>query len=425
MEICTRLWTSDGVKKKSKQEQLLAIHIRRNWLNLDEVTRQLIQRLDDPAGVTALAQADLDRLIKKDVENTHHELIRGLKAIVGLPSVTALMPLKHNEDGIPSNIWRQAGIQIQMKPLSQVIRQVRIPLAVLHHNYYHACHQEIETIFSDDPHPAEPKKRIYADFYAACRSPDQRQLEPFTTSFATQCGSRRFRPYQCIEQLALIELVDMSVEKLPYTYNKIQNLIRVARNEETCECQVLSQVLDSAVQRLCSYCNDPTWADEHARFVGVQGTATERQGKLRSMVQTLADAFEKQNVDARAFKPNHFATLSVYYALFIGKDDTRPRNGINRWCCGLRSYIPGAVIEATDEKQTHLASACMPWHYEPSGNAEPPGLRRPGRAVAAAPVTCELCHQKLGVKMKHLVYKYTRHPHGLVLTHCLEHLQLI
>ena len=23
--------------------------------------------------------------------------------------------------------------------------------------------------------------------------------------------------------------------------------------------------------------------------------------------------------------------------------------------------------------------------------------------------------------MKHLVYKYTRHPHGLVLTHCLEH----
>ena len=382
-------------KKKSKQEQLLAKHIRRNWLNLDEVTRQLIQRLDDPAGVTALAQADLDRLIKKDVENSHHELIRGLKAIVGLPSVTALMPLKHNEDGTPSNIWRQAGIHIQMKPLSQVIRQVRIPLAVLHHNYYHACHQEIETIFSDDPHPAEPKKRIYADFYAACRSPDQRQLEPFTTSFATQCGSRRFRPYQCIEQLALIELVDMSVEKLPYTYNKIQNLIRVARNEETCECQVLSQVLDSAVQRLCSYCNDPTWADEHARFVGVQGTATERQGKLRSMVQTLADAFEKQNVDARAFKPNHFATLSVFYALFIGKDDTRPRNGINRWCCGLRSYIPGAVIEATDEKQTHLASACMPWHYEPSGNAEPPGLRKPGRAVAAAPVTCELCHQGL------------------------------
>ena len=25
-------------------------------------------------------------------------------------------------------------------------------------------------------------------------------------------------------------------------------------------------------------------------------------------------------------------------------------------------------------------------------------------------------------KMKHLVYMYTRHPHGLVLTHCLEHL---
>ena len=383
-------------KKKNKQEKRLARHIRCNWLTLDTVTKELIQGLDDPAGVTALAQADLDRLIKKDPNATHHELIRGLKAIVGRPSVSALMSLKYNEDGTPSDIWRRAGIHRQIKPLSQgKIRLVRIPLAVLHHNYYHACHQEIETIFSDDPHPAEPKKRTYADFYAACRAPDKRHLEPFSTNFATQCGSRRFRPYQCIEQLALIELVDMSVEKLPYTYNKIQNLIRVARNEETNECQVLSHVLDSAVQRLCSYCNDPTWADEHARFVGVQGTATERQGKLRSMVQTLADAFEKQNIDARAFKPNHFATLSVYYALFVGKDDTCPRNGLNRWCCGLRSYIPGAVIEATDEKQKHLASSCMPRHYESSDNAEPPGLGKPGRAVAAAPVTCELCHQGL------------------------------
>ena len=309
---------------KGSEERRLARCIRDKWTELHQETRTLLEALDDPAGVIALAQADLERLETKAPLETHHELVRGLKAIMGLPSLAALKRLKRNVDGTLSEVWRQAGMQIQIRPPG-ADTCVKIPLAVLHHNYYHACHQEMETIFSDDPHPAAPKRRIYADFYAACRSPDRRHLEPFPTSFATQCGSRRFKPYQCIEQLALIELVDMSVEKLPYTYHQIQNQIRVARNKETNECQVLSQVLDSAVQRLCSYCNDPTCANEHARFLGVQGTATERQGKLRAMVQTLADAFEKENVGATAFKPNHFATLSVYCALFLGKDDTRPQ----------------------------------------------------------------------------------------------------
>ena len=373
------------------EERRLALVIRRRWSELHPETRELLEALDDPAGVTALAQADLKRLQTKAPQETHHELVRGLKAIMGLPSLAALKRLKHNEDGTLSEIWRQAGIVIQLRPSGSDTR-VKIPLSVLHHNYYHACHQEVETIFSDGPHHAARRTRIYADFYAGCRSPDRRQLEPFPTSLATQCGSRRFKPYQCIEQLALIELVDMSVEKLPYTHHQIQNKIRIARDKETCECQVLSQVLDKAVQRLSDYCNDSACGNEHARFLGVQGTETERQGKLRLMVQTLADAFEKENVDATAFKPNHFATLSVYYALFLGKDDTRPRNGLNRWCFGLRAYIPGEVIEAVDEKKEHLASQCMPRHYDDSGVAQPSGLREPGRAVAAAPVTCELCH---------------------------------
>jgi len=151
-------------------------------------------------------------------------------------------------------------------------------------------------------------------------------------------------------------------------------------------------VLDSAVQRLSEYSRDSACGYANARFLDLQGSETERQGKLRVMVQTLADAFEKENVDATAFKPNHFAILSVYYALFLGKDDTRPRNGLNRWCFGLRAYIPGEDIEPPGEKQEQLASQCMPRHYDDSGTAQPAGLRDPGRAVATAPVTCELCH---------------------------------
>ena len=399
---------------KDKQEVQLARHIRYNWITLHEETQQLLDKADDPAGVVALAQADLGRLESKGLLETQHELVRGLQAITKLPSQKSFKKLRHNNDGTLSDIWRQAGIQIAVRTSGpdSITRSGSTsgskwgrltPLSVLHHNYYHACHQAMETIFSDDPHPAAPKKRIYADFYAACRAPERRHLEPFPTSRATQCGSRRFKAYQCIEQLALIELVDMSVEKLPYKYHQIQNLIQVARKKETSEFKLMSQVLDSAAQRLCSYCNDSTNANEHARFLDVQGqgklranyTPTERQGKLRAMVQTLADAFEKENIDATFFKPNHFATLSVYYALFLGKDDAIPRNGLNRYCKGLRAYIPGAAIEAIDEKQKHLASTCMPQHYEHSGNAEPSGLRKPGRAVAAAPVTCELCHTGL------------------------------
>ena len=118
----------------------------------------------------------------------------------------------------------------------------------------------------------------------------------------------------------------------------------------------------------------------------------ERQEKLRDMVQKLADAFDKENVDMTAFKPNQFATLSAYYALFLRKDDTRPRNGLNRWCFGLRTYIPSERIEPAEEKREHLASQCLPRHYVDSGAPQPAGVNEPAQAIATAPVTCELCH---------------------------------
>ena len=52
----------------------------------------------------------------------------------------------------------------------------------------------------------------------------------------------------------------------------------------------------------------------------------------------------------------------------------------------------GADVEAAGQKKEHLASQCLPQHYDDSGVAQPAGLRQPGRAVATAPVTCELCH---------------------------------
>ena len=167
-------------------------------------------------------------------------------------------------------------------------------------------------------------------------------------------------------------------------------------------------MLECAVQRLVNYSLDST----NARFLNLQGTETERQEKLRVMVQTLADVFEKENVDATVFKPNNFATLRVYYVLFLRKDDTRPRNGLHRWCFGLRAYIAGSEIESAANTKEHLASRCLPMHYDASGVAQSAGLNKAGRAIATAPVTCELCHVGLAGhdKLKHHCRTKTRKP---------------
>ena len=192
----------------------------------------------------------------------------------------------------------------------------------------------------------------------------------------------------------MIELVDMRVETMPYIHDQLLHRIRTQRERDRreCKCETFSEILDGAVRRLCNYCLDSACVSVNARFLNLQGTETERQERLRIMVQTLADAFEKENVDAKVFTPNHFATLTVYYALFLRKDDSRPRNGINRWCYGLRTYIEGSRIEPAALKKEHLASSCLPMHYDASGVPRPAGLNGAGRAVASAPVTCELCH---------------------------------
>ena len=44
------------------------------------------------------------------------------------------------------------------------------------------------------------------------------------------------------------------------------------------------------------------------------------QMAVRRMVDTLVMAMEKKGIDMTTFKPNHFATLSVYYAMFLRND---------------------------------------------------------------------------------------------------------
>ena len=110
------------------------------------------------------------------------------------------------------------------------------------------------------------------------------------------------------------------------------------------------------------------------------------------MVESLEAALEKEGISATLFNPNHFATLSVYFARFLGTDRVRSRNGLRRWVDGLKKYIPGSAIEPEAERREHLASQCLPRHYDDNGVPQPVVEQRAGQAIASAPVTCELRH---------------------------------
>ncbi len=112
------------------------------------------------------------------------------------------------------------------------------------------------------------------------------------------------------------------------------------------------------------------------------------QTQLRGMVEQLVDAFDKNGVPATAFNPNHLATLSVYFAKFVRIEKQTPQNGLARWCWGLKRTVPGDSSESED----HLASQCLPRHYDDSGAPQLDVLEQAGQAIASAPVTCELCH---------------------------------
>ena len=274
---------------------------------------------------------------------------------------------------------------------------------------YYLTHQsflDVDAFLGGAAQPAsrvDCKKRLFLDFFATCRSPEERVLAPFPKDLEQQCRSGNFAPYQCLRQLALIELVDQTLTDLPFAHDALLTEIRRCRAMEQSPYQVLSEVHEAAVQRLLQYSRDSARRYANMRFLNL--TRQDKEGKvtkiedsvgaqeaIRHMVNALVNAMEKEGIDMTAFKPNHFATLSVYYSKFLRMDKSKPINGLARWCHGLMKFVPGSSIEPDAERRVHLASQCLPRHYDASGALQPAGLESSGQAIASAPVTCELCH---------------------------------
>ena len=149
----------------------------------------------------------------------------------------------------------------------------------------HSVHEEVRDCLSGDAHPVQPKARLFIDFYSGCRSAEQRRYEPFQTACEWQTSSGPFRPFQCWRLLALIELVDTPFWKLPHDHNRLLSMVLAQRQQESCDCEVLSEMLEAAVQRLIAYSADPTWSYAQAQFLKLEGTIMDRQTQLRDILK--------------------------------------------------------------------------------------------------------------------------------------------
>ena len=185
------------------------------------------------------------------------------------------------------------------------------------------------------------------DFFAMCRSPEMRDLAPFPERLELQCRLQSFVPHQVVRQLALIELQNAEYCQLPLDHAALLDEVRQRRLREE-QCEVLSEVHEAAVQRLIAYSRDSSRIYANARFLNLRvaeqegtdktkttrrvSTDLEAQAACRAMVDQLVKALEQQQVDMTVFKPNHFASLSVSFALLVKTRKDPPKNGLARWC---------------------------------------------------------------------------------------------
>ena len=123
------------------------------------------------------------------------------------------------------------------------------------------------------------EKLLHLDFFAACRSPELRELAPFPKDLEPQCRLNNFAPFQCLRQLALIELVDKTLMDLPSTHVGLLIEVRRCRVSGDCQYQVLSEVHEAAVQRLIQYSRDSARNYANMRVPGSRATKQRRQSE--------------------------------------------------------------------------------------------------------------------------------------------------
>ncbi len=307
--------------------------------------------------------------------------------------------------------WKGGGASLQVtlpewcdRPAQN--RKRKTPPDVLHYNLAHQVLLEVDAILA--PEKSVPSSAtthvVKLHFWNLCSHPGHRRKAPYPEHLESQHpGNGVFVAHQLLRQLALIELTDGDCCSLPIKHADLLAKIAERRAQETCSgLDALGDVQKAAVERLLEYSQDERRGYANARFLDLK-----KPDALQIMVDNLVSTCEQQGVQLTTWvKPNILATLAVYYNKFVREDKTKPKNGLARWCWGLKPYIPGSDIKSKD----HLASQCLPQHYDSTGAPVLDAEERSGQAIFSAPVTCKLCHKGFAGHDK--LARHCRKEHG-------------
>ena len=244
------------------------------------------------------------------------ELLRRCQLMIQVQSHAVLRKEKR-QDGAISEWWKHANICERVTLPSWCLAQDDhrsgtrqrkvVPVWELHYHLSHQLLQDVADFQGGAEQPAlssTPSKSLHADLFARARSLENKAVNPCPENVKAQCGSGSFGPHQCIRQLALIELVDHTLADLPLSHDSLLKEIHARRQDEACQCRVLTELIEAAVKRLIDYSQDSARGFANWRFLNMmvrdeQGNArtacdvSSAQSVIRQMVHTLAAAFEK------------------------------------------------------------------------------------------------------------------------------------
>ena len=409
-------------KEEDVDERKLYRKIEWHWYQLAKKTIAELEKLRAPRQCGFLRE-----VVSKRTE------LRKLKAPRALHDMVTLLaqprPLSELQQGCASEWWKSCGARRQARAPNSCRergKEKKMPAIVCQYDLSHGLLLEINAFLGGEPPPqgAAGTKLTYSEFYARCGSKSRVcddaggrvVMTPFPARLADQRGFGVFHPHQCLRQLALIIAEHKQYTELPLDHGALLEEVRQCIENESVQCTVFSELHEAAVQRLIEYSQDSSRCFANLRFLDLHETVKETaagsgahpagrrpkvetelatQAALRRMVETLAEALEQQSVNMNIFTPNQFAAMSVYFSKFVAKRSGREgkaKNGLARWCFGLPAFVPGEAIEPESLRRPCLASQCLPRNYASCDGPEVGAVERSCQAIAAAPVTCELCH---------------------------------
>ncbi len=373
---------------------------------------------------TRIASAKLKQLKSHQAYQKDQRLEERLEFVSEQRPRASLTALK----GSDPEWWASAGCSKRCTVpawCSPTTRSHKTPAQILHYNLSHRALLDADAVLHGlraEASVPSAKKILKLEFFAMLRDPLRRDAAPYPQHLASQCGlGKGFLPHQCLRQLALIQMPGEVYQGLPLDHARLlANVVDCCRSETLpVGCIALSDVKCRATRRHLEYADVPDNCFSNARFLSLAKRKPCDERSLTTLVEDRAEAeaviehwvgtflaaLEDNGIHPHWLKPNHLAVLSVFHAKFVREDDSRPMR-LARWCWGLPKYLPGSDIQSRE----HLASQCLPRHYDDSGLPVLDVREGPGQAIACAPVTCELCH--IGLQGYDALARHCRKEHG-------------